>query len=115
MLEIAFGKFDSVESDKSKPLRGAAMKSNRKHKDGLFFKYFQEKFRLIELYNALANTNYPMDEVLNMLNVEFKLEDALAVRFEEGREEGAKELAALIQKGYSVDEALNFISKKEKS
>jgi nucleoside-diphosphate-sugar epimerase len=27
-------------------------------------------------------------EVLNMLNVEFKLEDALAVRFEEGLEEG---------------------------
>jgi predicted transposase/invertase (TIGR01784 family) len=27
-------------------------------------------------------------EVLNMLNMEFKLEDALAVRFEEGLEEG---------------------------
>jgi flagellar biosynthesis/type III secretory pathway protein FliH len=72
-----------------------------------------------------------------MLNVEFKLEDALAVSREEGREEGleeglergreeglekglerglekgAKELAALIKKGYSVDEALELISKKK--
>jgi type II secretory pathway component PulF len=54
-----------------------------------------------------------------MLNVEFKLEDALAVRFEEGRGEGweecARELAELIGKGYSVNEALGLISKREKS
>jgi predicted transposase YdaD len=65
-------------------------------------------------------------EVLNMLNVEFKMEDALAVRYEEGLEKGLEEglekgwekgaraLAELIEKGYSVNEALELLSKKSR-
>jgi type II secretory pathway component PulF len=57
-------------------------------------------------------------EVLNMLNVEFNLEDALAVRYEEGREEGRekgiRKLAELIQKGYPLNDALELISREKR-
>jgi len=52
-------------------------------------------------------------EVVNMLNTEFKLKDALAVRYEEGREEGREEgetrgikkVFALLEKGIPLAEA----------
>jgi len=48
-------------------------------------------------------------EVVNMMSTEFKLKDALAVRYEEGREEGEikgmKKLLALLEKGIPLAEA----------
>jgi hypothetical protein len=55
-------------------------------------------------------------EVLNMLNVEFKLEDALAVRFEEGREEGREDVARkMLARKMPVSEItdLTGLSKKD--
>lgn len=52
------------------------MQSNQKYKDSLFSAYFGEKpERLIELYNALEGTNYPLDtpvQVNTLDNVLFK-------------------------------------------
>jgi len=39
-----------------------------------------------------------------MLTKEWKLEDALAVRFEEGREERDREVLDLIAKGYILED-----------
>jgi hypothetical protein len=62
-------------------------------------------------------------EVYNMLNAEITLEDVLAIRYEEGHEDGmekgmekgARRLAELIQKGYSVDDALKLISSEKET
>jgi hypothetical protein len=37
------------------------MEANREHKSSVFTEFFHEKARLIELYNAVTNANYPAD------------------------------------------------------
>lgn len=47
------------------------MQANRKYKDSVFTKFFSEDpRRLVELYNAVAGTNYPKDTeiVINTLD-----------------------------------------------
>ena len=49
--------------------------ANRTHKDSLFVDYFKDKARIIELYNAIAGTDYPVSvkiEFAILENVLFK-------------------------------------------
>jgi hypothetical protein len=46
------------------------MEANREHKDSVFTRYFQEKSRLIELYNAITNANYPADADIQINTLE---------------------------------------------
>jgi hypothetical protein len=48
-------------------------------------------------------------EVINMLMTEWNMDDALAVRYEEGREEGIVDLVNLLKSGKTIDEALAFL------
>jgi len=51
-------------------------------------------------------------EVLNMLTKEWKLEDALAVRYDEGRGEGRDEILALLKSGKTPDEIIREFDTK---
>jgi hypothetical protein len=46
------------------------MEANREHKDSVFTALFGDKARLIELYNAIANTNYPPDADIQINTLE---------------------------------------------
>jgi hypothetical protein len=46
------------------------MEANREHKDSVFTAFFRDKSRLIELYNAIANTNYPPDTDIQINTLE---------------------------------------------
>jgi hypothetical protein len=46
------------------------MEANREHKDSVFTAFFRDKSRLIELYNAIANTNYPPDTDIRINTLE---------------------------------------------
>jgi len=58
------------------------MPAKRKYKDSVFTSLFKDKKRLLELLRDYLRQN--SSEVVNMLTTEFKLKDALAVRYEEG-------------------------------
>jgi predicted transposase YdaD len=70
------------------------VKTNRNHKDSVFTKLFSEKEKLLELYNAIENTNYgsdtdiqiaTLDNVLFMgktNDIAFILEDKIVVLIE---------------------------------
>ena len=47
--------------------------ANRKYKDSVFTKLCEDKRRLIEIYNALSNKNYPPDAEIEIAT----LDDAL--------------------------------------
>ncbi|MDR0885355.1 MAG: Rpn family recombination-promoting nuclease/putative transposase [Clostridiales Family XIII bacterium] len=51
----------------------SAAKANKKHKDSVFSSYLGEPNKLIEIYNAVMNTNYPLDTELEINT----LDDAL--------------------------------------
>jgi hypothetical protein len=46
------------------------MEANREHKDSVFIAFFRDKYRLIELYNAIANANYPLDSDIQINTLE---------------------------------------------
>jgi predicted transposase YdaD len=88
------------------------MGANRSYKDSVFSLLFNHPETLRDLYCALEGVTLPPDlpitintlegvlflelhssEVYNMLFTEWNWDDALAVRFEEGREEGREEIA----------------------
>jgi len=55
-------------------------------------------------------------EVVNMLTTEFKMEDAIAVWKEEGREEGEYRVLKLLESGYSLEEIKDILRREnEKS
>jgi hypothetical protein len=70
------------------------VEANREHKSSVFTEFFQEKSRLIELYNAVTNANYPanadiqintLEDVLFMgrrNDISFLLDDTLVVLVE---------------------------------
>jgi predicted transposase/invertase (TIGR01784 family) len=46
------------------------MEANREYKSSVFTSFFRNKSRLIELYNAIANTNYPPDTDIQINTLE---------------------------------------------
>jgi hypothetical protein len=48
-----------------------------------------------------------------MLLTEWNTEEALAVRYEEGRESIKKEIFSILRQGYSIDEAEELLVKRE--
>ncbi|MDR1482455.1 MAG: hypothetical protein LBI74_07510, partial [Synergistaceae bacterium] len=48
-------------------------RANRKYKDSVFTKLCEDKKRLIEIYNAIAGKNYPLDTEIEIAT----LDDAL--------------------------------------
>ena len=46
------------------------VKTNRKYKDSVFTKLFSEKEKLLELYNAIENTNYGEDTDIQITTLE---------------------------------------------
>ncbi|MDR2615748.1 MAG: hypothetical protein LBC28_04120 [Oscillospiraceae bacterium] len=50
--------------------------ANRRYKDSVFTRYFSERNRLIELYNALKGTEYPAETEIKIVT----LEDALFLK-----------------------------------
>jgi hypothetical protein len=69
-------------------------KANREYKDSVFVTLCEDKVRLIEIYNAVANKNYPPDAALKIVtlgdvlfmgrrnDVSFLMEDKLVVLME---------------------------------
>ena len=46
------------------------MNSNKKYKDSLFTKLFSNKIELINLYNAIKDTNYSIDNNVEIITLE---------------------------------------------
>ena len=69
-------------------------KANEKYKDSVFVKLCQDKNRLLEIYNAVSNKDYPLDTKIEIATVEnilyfgrkndvaFLIEDRLVVLIE---------------------------------
>ncbi len=49
---------------------GEASKANREYKDSVFTLYMREPRRLVEVYNAIFDTDYPLDTPIEINTLE---------------------------------------------
>lgn len=64
-----------METEKKEKLkkRGVGVKGNRNYKDSVFTLLFQDKGKLIELYNAIEGTEYTADTGIEINTLETAL------------------------------------------